>query len=73
MKSKFETPRDEALPEYIGRTMEVPGGKQRIEKIVRGDKPDSFIVTLTGWDSDGNKIYTDDAELPLAIIEQLYN
>lgn len=60
------------LNQYIGRTLKVPQGTQRIEAIKPTDDPDKFVVTLSGSDEHGNEVYKGDTELTLEFIEMLY-
>ena len=61
------------LEGYVGRTIEVPMGKQRLDKIRKSEEnPENCIVTLSGLDDKGTAAYSDEAELPLRIIEELY-
>lgn len=52
--------------------MEVPTGKQRIDGIKQAANPDNYLITLTGLDSDGKLVYSEETELPKIIVEQLY-
>lgn len=72
MENNREELPNENFNQYIGRTMEVPRGKQRIDGIKKGNKPGNVLVTLTGLDVNGKQVYREETELPLDIIEQLY-